>query len=568
MRRAILLGAALAAILILALGATFPVKNGVLDSDLNGGGYSLTNLAGLTGSFAIAPTNVSGLAAFEAAGVTNAGNGLVRSGNTMHFATSSAYSINRIPYVTGTNTIGFDNALRWDPSSVAFQVHNGGFGPAANLRASGDVTFTGSGYFGSSSGLSTAGASAALQIDSIIKGLLIPRMTTAQRDAISSPATGLLVFDTDTGEFEFYTGSAWTGVVATNVTEMTVNNFTTTNVTVIQSIKVNGKNLYSVQAADSSIGITTNGTSEIDLSATNITEAKLLLSDNTTADATTSKHGLLPKPDGNSSHVLLGTGAYGAVPGSGSGSVVYLNGTSVTSPDFVDSSTAIWDVLSSTNVHVYPTNLANAQISASAAIAKSKISSSGTWAASDLPTIQSTADGGSSAVKLKNYIVLAAPHSCDGTGAIIYTNDNTQKYFGQAAFSGSAAATGNYVEYRITVPEDIDTSVDLKVERLKIRLGAADTSGHSYVISMASVADSASFDSPTLGQSVTLTLSGDASGASGDVETISNVTLTSWKSNVTAGQLWVIRLARNGDTDASTQTSYSGPLVISYGSTQ
>jgi hypothetical protein len=229
--------------------------------------------------------------------------------------------------------------------------------------------------------------------------------------------------------------------------------------------------------------------------------------------------------------------------------------------------------------------IADAQVSSSAAIGWSKLDktgssladlatrsasdlASGTVAAARLGTIQTTSDGGSHSLKTKQFLVLAFPHTCDGVGAIIATNDNTQKFFGQALFSGSAAATANYIEYRIAVPEDIDTSVDLKIERWKFRLAAADTNGHSYVITMASVADSAAYDSPTLGQSVTLTFSGDASGASGDVETVSNVTLTNWKSNVTAGQFWVIRLARNGDTDASTQASYSGPLIISYGSTQ
>src|ERR1051326_847979 len=165
--------------------------------------------------------------------------------------------------------------------------------------------------------------------------------------------------------------------------------------------------------------------------------------------------------------------------------------------------------------------------------------------------------------KPKSYLVLASPFSCDGAGAIIYTNDNTKAYFGQAAFSASAATNANYIEYRITVPEDIDTSVDLKVERWKFRLGAADTAAHTYNIGMASVADSASFDSPTIGQWVALSFAGDASGASGDVETVSSVTLTGWRSNMTAGQLLVIRVNRDG-TDASTQISYSGPLVISY----
>jgi hypothetical protein len=49
--------------------------------------------------------------------------------------------------------------------------------------------------------------SAQLDVSATDKGLLVPRMTTAQRTAIASPATGLLVFDTDTGSFWFFGGS-------------------------------------------------------------------------------------------------------------------------------------------------------------------------------------------------------------------------------------------------------------------------------------------------------------------------------------------------------------------------
>ena len=55
-----------------------------------------------------------------------------------------------------------------------------------------------------------ADASAMLDISSTSKGMLTPRMTTAQRTAISSPATGLLVYQTDgTAGFYFYNGAAW-----------------------------------------------------------------------------------------------------------------------------------------------------------------------------------------------------------------------------------------------------------------------------------------------------------------------------------------------------------------------
>ena len=51
--------------------------------------------------------------------------------------------------------------------------------------------------------------SAKLEISSIDKGLLIPRVNTTQRQGIINPATGLLVFDTDTKTFWYYNASSW-----------------------------------------------------------------------------------------------------------------------------------------------------------------------------------------------------------------------------------------------------------------------------------------------------------------------------------------------------------------------
>ncbi|MCB0775500.1 MAG: tail fiber domain-containing protein [Chitinophagaceae bacterium] len=62
-----------------------------------------------------------------------------------------------------------------------------------------------------------ADASAALDIKSTAKGILVPRMTQAERDAILTPANGLLIYQTNnTPGFYFYNGSSWVSIIATS----------------------------------------------------------------------------------------------------------------------------------------------------------------------------------------------------------------------------------------------------------------------------------------------------------------------------------------------------------------
>lgn len=52
-------------------------------------------------------------------------------------------------------------------------------------------------------------ASAILQSDSTTKGFLPPRMTTTQKNAIATPAAGLVVYDTTTNKLCCYDGTTW-----------------------------------------------------------------------------------------------------------------------------------------------------------------------------------------------------------------------------------------------------------------------------------------------------------------------------------------------------------------------
>lgn len=53
-----------------------------------------------------------------------------------------------------------------------------------------------------------------LDIRSTTKGVLFPRMSTTQRNAISSPDTSLWIFNTTTGHYNYYTGSNWSEILS------------------------------------------------------------------------------------------------------------------------------------------------------------------------------------------------------------------------------------------------------------------------------------------------------------------------------------------------------------------
>jgi hypothetical protein len=63
-------------------------------------------------------------------------------------------------------------------------------------------------------GTTAPNAKAILDVTSTTKGFLPPRMTTTQRNAITSVPAGLMVYNTTTNKLNFYNGSAWEAVTS------------------------------------------------------------------------------------------------------------------------------------------------------------------------------------------------------------------------------------------------------------------------------------------------------------------------------------------------------------------
>jgi hypothetical protein len=119
-----------------------------------------------------------------------------------------------------TLTGGEDNQLQWTNNSQTWRLNNSTAGQIylynvtsarfpfkVDAAAASDtlcLTSTGIGV-----GTSSPNASAILDVQSTTKGFRLPNMTTTQKNAISSPAAGLMVFDTTLGKACLYTGSAW-----------------------------------------------------------------------------------------------------------------------------------------------------------------------------------------------------------------------------------------------------------------------------------------------------------------------------------------------------------------------
>jgi CRISPR/Cas system-associated exonuclease Cas4 (RecB family) len=101
--------------------------------------------------------------------------------------------------------------LRYDDGNILLGDYVGsGSGLILNTNNEGRVIIDTSGSVGI--GTDTPAATALLDVTSTTKGFLPPRMTETERDAISSPATGLVIYNTDTNALNVRGASAWGAV--------------------------------------------------------------------------------------------------------------------------------------------------------------------------------------------------------------------------------------------------------------------------------------------------------------------------------------------------------------------
>lgn len=103
--------------------------------------------------------------------------------------------------------------------------------------------------------LSIRQQSASLEVISTTKGFLLPRMTTTQKNAITTPATGLQVYDTTLNQINVYNGTAWVGVGSSTVKPVATVTATAGTIPAI-NLESAGTGIYEIDMTNAGVSAT------------------------------------------------------------------------------------------------------------------------------------------------------------------------------------------------------------------------------------------------------------------------------------------------------------------------
>lgn len=201
-------------------------------------------------------------------------------------------------------------------------------------------------------GVAVPDASSKLDITSTTGGLLVPRMTAAQKNAITSPATGLIIYQTDAPAGFYY--NAGTPAVKNWVILLNgSSSLTAGNITGTVAVANGGTGASSLTANNVLLG---NGTSALQTIAPG-TSGNVLTSNGTTWVSQAPSGGGVTKLTGTSSPF---TAAFGAivtitVTGAAVGDAVVINPTTASSSatNFVSIGSALVTSANTVSVYVY-----------------------------------------------------------------------------------------------------------------------------------------------------------------------------------------------------------------------